>query len=72
MVRIEISKLKTRSTSVASPCRDQFEIRNNIKTQILQFSKCVWDFGHLIFGFEMSVFATPYNWANNASYHWDT
>jgi hypothetical protein len=51
IVRIEMSESKIRSTSEASPYRDQFEIRNNIKIQIFQFSKHVWDFGHLIFRF---------------------
>jgi len=43
IVRIEMSKCKIRST--------KFEIRNNYKIQIFQFSKHVLDFGHLIFGF---------------------
>jgi hypothetical protein len=43
IVRIEISKCKIRST--------KFEIRNNNKIQIFEFSKHVFDFGHLILGF---------------------
>jgi hypothetical protein len=62
IICFELLKRKIRST--------KFEMRNNFKIRIFQLFKQVSDFGHLIFGFAMSVFWKLCDHANYGTYSW--